>query len=93
MFTDEANQMLNTFDAKTPPTARGALQGDSSTQTISLLPMTLSLVSFQTASAVMWYGAELTLMFPLLSKTAVRVKKRNNAKNVFLLDVSDDASV
>jgi hypothetical protein len=93
MFTDEANQMLNTFDAKTPPTARGALQGDSSTQTISLLPMTLSLVSFQTALAVMWYGAELTLMFPLLSKTAVRVKKRNNAKNVFLLDVSDDASV
>jgi len=85
--------MLNTFDAKTPPTARGALQGDSSTQTISLLPMTLSLVSFQTALAVMWYGAELTLMFPLLSKTAVRVKKRNNAKNVFLLDVSDDASV
>jgi hypothetical protein len=41
----------------------------------------------------MWYGAVLTLMFPLPLKAAVRVKKRNTPKIVFLLEVSDDASV
>jgi hypothetical protein len=60
MFTDQANQMLYVFDATSPATARGALKADSSAQTISLLPVTLSPVSFQTALDVTWYGAVAT---------------------------------
>jgi hypothetical protein len=61
MFTDQANQMLYTFDAITPATTRGALKADSSApQTISLLPVTLNPVSFQNALDVTWYGAVVT---------------------------------
>jgi hypothetical protein len=60
MFTDLANQMLYTFDATTPATARGALKADSAAPSISLLPVTLSSVSFQSALDVSWYGAVAT---------------------------------
>jgi hypothetical protein len=61
MFTDQANQMLYVFDNMTSATARGALKADSSApQTISLLPVTLNPVSFQTALDVTWYGAVVT---------------------------------
>ncbi len=60
MFADQANQMLYTFDAASPATARGAIAADSVAQTISLLPVTLSSVSFQTALDVTWYGAVAT---------------------------------
>ncbi len=49
MFTDQALKMLYSFDTMPPPTARGALKADAATQTISLLPVTLSPVSFQQA--------------------------------------------
>jgi hypothetical protein len=58
MFTDQANQMLYTFD--TPAIPRGALVANSAAQTISLLPVTLNPVSFQTALDVTWYGAVAT---------------------------------
>jgi len=60
MFTDQANQILYSFDAMTPTTSRGALIANSSAQTISLLPVTLNPVSFQTALDVTWYGAVAT---------------------------------
>jgi hypothetical protein len=60
MFTDQANKMLYAFDASSPATSRGALSADASTQKISLLPVTLSLVSFQTALSISWYGAAVT---------------------------------
>jgi hypothetical protein len=60
MFTDQANQMLYTFDAMTPTTLRGALVANSTAQTISLLPVTLSSVSFQNAFDVTWSGAVAT---------------------------------
>jgi hypothetical protein len=60
MFTDQANQMLYAFDAMSPTTARGALVANSATQTISLLPVTLSSVSFQNAFDVTWSGAVAT---------------------------------
>jgi hypothetical protein len=60
MFTDQANQMLYTFDAMSLANATGALKADSSIQTISLLPVTLSSVSFQTSLDVTWYGAVAT---------------------------------
>jgi len=44
----------------TPTTSRGALIANSSAQTISLLPVTLNPVSFQTALDVTWYGAVAT---------------------------------
>jgi hypothetical protein len=46
--------------AMTPTTSRGALIANSSAQTISLLPVTLNPVSFQTALDVTWYGAVAT---------------------------------
>jgi hypothetical protein len=60
MFTDLGNQMLYTFDpiASSPPT--GALKADASAQTISLLPVALSSVSFQNAMDVTWSGAAVT---------------------------------
>ncbi len=60
MFTDQANQMLYTFDTMSLANATGALKADSSIQTISLLPVTLSSVSFQTSLDVTWYGAVAT---------------------------------
>ncbi len=60
MFTDQANQMLYVFDAMSLANATGAIKADSSAQTISLLPVTLSPVSFQTALDVTWYGAVAT---------------------------------
>jgi hypothetical protein len=60
MFADQANQMLYAFDTTPPAAARGALAADSVAQTISLLPVTLSSVSFQTALDVTWYGAVVT---------------------------------
>ncbi len=60
MFTDQANNMLYTFDTMPPATARGALKADSTAQTISLLPVTLSPVSFENALDVTWYGAVAT---------------------------------
>ena len=60
MFTDQANQMLYVFDNMTSANARGALSANSATQTISLLPVTLNPVSFQTALDVTWYGAVVT---------------------------------
>jgi hypothetical protein len=60
MFTDQANQMLYVFDAMTPATSRGALVANSTAQTISLLPVTLSSVSFQNAYDVTWSGAVAT---------------------------------
>jgi hypothetical protein len=57
MFTDQANQMLYTFDTMTPATARGALAANVATQTISLLPVTLASVSFQNSWDVTWFGA------------------------------------
>ena len=60
MFTDQANNMLYTFDTMQPATARGALKADSTAQTISLLPVTLSPVSFENALDITWYGAVAT---------------------------------
>lgn len=60
MFTDQANQMLYTFDSVSPATARGALIANFDTQTISLLPVTLNPVSFQNSLDVTWYGAVVT---------------------------------
>ena len=59
MFTDQANQMLYIFDYMTS-TVTGALSANLSPQTISLLPVTLNPVSFQTALDVTWYGAVVT---------------------------------
>jgi hypothetical protein len=50
--------MLYTFD--TPTISRGAIVANDSVQTISLLPVTLSPVSFQTAMDVTWCGAVAT---------------------------------
>ena len=60
MFTDQANQMLYTFDSMAPATLRGALAANSASQTISLLPVTLNPVSFQNALTVTWSGAVVT---------------------------------
>ncbi len=60
MFSDQANQMLYTFDTMSPANPRGALKTDSVAQTISLLPVTLNSVSFQTPLDVTWYGAVVT---------------------------------
>jgi hypothetical protein len=60
MFTDQANQMLYTFDAMSPATTRGALKADSTAQAISILPVTLNQVSFQTPEDITWYGAVAT---------------------------------
>jgi len=57
MFTDASNQGLYVFDGMAPATTRGAL---SAASTISLLPVTLNSVSFQTALDVSWYGAVVT---------------------------------
>jgi len=56
MFTDDANKMLYTFD--TSVTKTGALTVNS--QTIELLPVTRSSVSFTFAKDVTWYGAVVT---------------------------------
>jgi hypothetical protein len=56
MFTDEANKMLYTFDSSTTKT--GALK--VGTQTIEILPITRSPVSFISAKDVTWYGAVVT---------------------------------
>jgi len=60
MFTDQANQMLYTFDSMAPATNRGALVANSASQSISLMPVTLNSVSFQTALDVTWFGAVVT---------------------------------
>ncbi len=60
MFTDQGIKMLYAFDTMPPATARGALKADASAQTISLLPVTLSPVSFQQALSVTWSGAVVT---------------------------------
>jgi hypothetical protein len=56
MFTDEANKMLYTFDSGATKT--GAVK--VGTQTIELLPVTRSSVSFTSAKDVTWYGAVVT---------------------------------
>ena len=56
MFTDDANRMLYAFDTSTSKT--GALTVD--TQTIELLPITRSSVSFMSAKDLTWYGAVAT---------------------------------
>jgi hypothetical protein len=56
MFTDDANKMLYTFDTSTTKT--GALT--VGTQTIELLPVTMSSVSFTSSKDVTWYGAVVT---------------------------------
>jgi hypothetical protein len=56
MFTDEANKMLYTFDGSATKT--GALI--VGTQTIELLPITRSSISFTSAKDVTWYGAVVT---------------------------------
>jgi hypothetical protein len=56
MFTDEANKMLYVFDSSTTKT--GALK--VGTQTIELLPITRSSISFTSAKDVTWYGAVVT---------------------------------
>jgi len=56
MFTDEANEMLYAFDTGTTKT--GALK--VGTQTIELLPVTMSSVSFTSAKDITWYGAVVT---------------------------------
>ena len=56
MFTDEANKMLYAFD--TSITKTGALK--VGTQTIELLPITMSSISFTSAKDVTWYGAVVT---------------------------------
>ena len=56
MFTDEANKMLYAFDNSTIKT--GALI--VGTQTIELLPITRSSVSFTSAKDITWYGAVVT---------------------------------
>ena len=60
MFTDQNNQLLYAFDSMTPATTRGALSASSSSQTISLLPVTLNSVSFQTPYVITWCGAVVT---------------------------------
>ncbi len=60
MFTDAFNHGLYVFDGMTPAAARGALSADSTAKTISLLPVTLSSVTFQTALDVSWCGAVVT---------------------------------
>jgi hypothetical protein len=61
MFTDAFNHGLYTFDSMTPTTPRGALGANSaSPPTISLLPVTLSPVTFQNALDVSWCGAVVT---------------------------------
>jgi hypothetical protein len=52
--------MLYVFDNMTSANTRGALSANSAPQTISLLPVTLNSVSFQTALDVTWYGAVVT---------------------------------
>jgi hypothetical protein len=56
MFTDEAHRMLYAFDSSTTKT--GALT--VGTQTIELLPITRSSISFTSAKDVTWYGAVVT---------------------------------
>jgi hypothetical protein len=56
MFTDEANKMLYAFDSSATKT--GAVK--VGTQTIELLPVTRSSVSFTSAKDVTWYGAVAT---------------------------------
>jgi hypothetical protein len=60
MFTDEFDHALYTFDSIAPAAPRGALSASLTTNTISLLPVTLSSVSFQSALDVSWYGAVVT---------------------------------
>ena len=60
MFTDQANQMLYTFDNMAPATSRGALVANSASSSISLMPVTLSSVSFQTPLDLTWTGAVAT---------------------------------
>jgi hypothetical protein len=60
MFTDQANQMLYAFDTMSPVSIRGSLKTDSVAQTISLLPVTLNPVSFQTSLDITWNGAVVT---------------------------------
>jgi hypothetical protein len=64
MFTDSANQNLYIFDSIKSVTT-GALGTNSTTQTISLLPVAKSPVSFNTAldsrmQDIIWYGAVAT---------------------------------
>ena len=58
MFTDQANQMLYTFDTST--SATGAIVANAATPSISLMPITLNPVSFQNALDVTWFGAVAT---------------------------------
>ena len=57
MFTDQANQMLYTFDSMTPAIDRGALCANSTSQTILLLPVVLNNVTFENPIDVTWCGA------------------------------------
>ncbi|MGA2524322.1 MAG: hypothetical protein ABSF65_09265, partial [Candidatus Bathyarchaeia archaeon] len=59
MFTDQANHMLYCFD-NPPTTHTGALEANAATSSISLLPVTLSQVSFENALCVTWDGAVVT---------------------------------
>jgi hypothetical protein len=59
MFTDAANQKLYTFDS-IAGSAVGALKVDTSTKTISLLPVARNSASFTYALDVTWKGAVVT---------------------------------
>jgi hypothetical protein len=52
--------MLYAFDTMSPVNIRGSLKTDSVAQTISLLPVTLNPVSFQTSLDITWSGAVAT---------------------------------
>jgi hypothetical protein len=60
MFTDANNHGLYAFDSMNPATPRGALSASSTSETISLLPVTLNSVSFLTALDISWCGAIVT---------------------------------
>jgi hypothetical protein len=60
MYTDEFDHALYAFDSIHTPTARGALSASLTTQTISLLPVTLNSVSFQNTYDITWCGAVVT---------------------------------
>lgn len=60
MFTDAANHMLYLFDGIPSAANRGALKASLSSQTIELLPVTLTSSSFQYALEVRWCGAVVT---------------------------------
>jgi hypothetical protein len=59
MFTDSANQRLYAFDS-IAGSAVGALEVDTATKTIGLLPVARSSASFTNALDITWHGAVVT---------------------------------